>query len=104
MLKFKSPRELSEEIAKRVKTCRLLNNWTQAELAERAGISVHTLKHFEQKGEISLLRLLRLAAVLDQLSNFATIFIPEPKVTIQQLREQSQAKKRQRARKKCDEK
>jgi transcriptional regulator with XRE-family HTH domain len=51
---------------------------TQADLAERSGVPLGTLKRFERLGEISLTSLLALAEVLDTLDNFHTLFpLPE---------------------------
>jgi transcriptional regulator with XRE-family HTH domain len=44
---------------------RLAKGWTQEELADRAGIALSTLKLLESKGQISFLRLVRVAVILD---------------------------------------
>jgi len=56
-------------------------NITQRELAERAGVPLSTLKRFEQKGEISLAALLRIAGVLDGLKEFVELFPPIQETT-----------------------
>lgn len=48
--------------------------WSQAEAAQRAGISLGSLKRFEQTGQISLESLLKLANLLDRLPDFDTVF------------------------------
>lgn len=71
-----TPAEISADLASRVRTRRLARRWTQAELARRAGVALSTLKLFEHKGHISLERLLRVAAALDDLESFRKLFEP----------------------------
>lgn len=71
---FKHPREVLLEIAKRAKNKRKQAGYTQAELASKSGVSLGSLKRFEQSGEISLRSLLHLAHVLDCLNDFDVIF------------------------------
>lgn len=64
-------------MATRLRARRLEHNLTQAALAERAGVSLASLKRFERTGEIAFLSLLKLAQVLDALQKFDDLF-PEP--------------------------
>jgi transcriptional regulator with XRE-family HTH domain len=69
---------------------------TRAQLAERAGIAPDTLKRFEQRGQISLERLLKVAFALDALAEFSTLF-PEPRAaTLAELENQSATRARKR--------
>ena len=56
-----------EGIAENMRGRRLATGLTQPGLAKRAGVSLATLRKFEQKGVISLKSFLRLAMVLDAL-------------------------------------
>ena len=56
---------LIREIGTRLRSHRLAAGWTQAELAERAGLSVSTLKLLERTGKGSLQRLARVAVALN---------------------------------------
>ena len=56
---------------------RLHLNWSQESLAQRSGVSYGTLKKFEQTGQISLASLLKLAAALNALEDFAALFAKE---------------------------
>ena len=80
-----SPAEVMLEIADRVRARRLLRGWTQAELAKRAGMVLVTLKKFERTGQISLERLLLIAAALDELSAFRTLFEPPAARSLDEL-------------------
>ncbi|GAB4222978.1 MAG: hypothetical protein Tsb005_16520 [Gammaproteobacteria bacterium] len=64
----KSQKQLSEYIKNR----RLTMGLTQAGLAQRAGVSLATLRKFEQKSVISLESFLKLLMVVDGLDNLLT--------------------------------
>lgn len=70
------PSDIQILIAKNFKKLRKELGYSQVEMAERAGISLGSLKRFEQKGLISLDSLLRLAHLADRLSDFKTLFAP----------------------------
>jgi len=70
MLSLKTPAEVAQELATRLRARRLRKGWTQKELAERAGLRVATYIHFERTGEIALHRLLRLFDVFGLLDEF----------------------------------
>lgn len=72
----KLPSDLLLEIAEKHKRLRKHAGYSQRELAERSGVSLGSIKRFEQTGLISLESLLQLAAVLDRLTDFETIFNP----------------------------
>ena len=88
-LSMKTPKEVSLEIAARLKAKRLSQNLTQTGLATRAGMSTPSLKRFEKTGEISFVSLLNIALVLDCLDECdklfvntkpVSLFIKEPKI------------------------
>jgi transcriptional regulator with XRE-family HTH domain len=68
--------------ANRIRTMRLQLGWSREELAERAGINVYTLKHFERSGQISLERFLKLCAALDSLEEVSRVLKPRQRVNI----------------------
>lgn len=70
MLSLKSPSEVASELAARVRERRLQRAWTQDEIARRAGIKTATYVLFERTGRISLIRLLKVAEVLELLEEF----------------------------------
>lgn len=71
---IKTPYTVMLELAARHKLLRKRMKWSQAETAQRAGISLGSLKRFEQTGQISLESLLKLANLLDRLPDFDTVF------------------------------
>ncbi|RKZ80493.1 MAG: XRE family transcriptional regulator [Candidatus Parabeggiatoa sp. nov. 1] len=96
-LSLHTPYEVQQILSQRLKRLRLLNEWTQAELAERAGISLASLKRFETTGQISLERLLLIALALGRLSELMSLF-EEPEIMtlsdIKKLEKQRQRGKR----------
>jgi hypothetical protein len=69
-IELRSPQDMLLEIAGRFKARRLAVNLTQQGLAARSGVSWSSLKRFERTGLIALDSLLRVALVLDCLSDF----------------------------------
>ena len=62
---FRNPVHLIKQIGNRIRTHRLARGWTQAELAERSGVSLSTLKLLEREGKGSLQRLAKIAVILN---------------------------------------
>jgi len=77
LLSLLTPSESCAKIATRAKARRVALGLTQAELARRTGIALPTLRVFEQSGQVSLERLLRIANVLGVLASFDDAF-PAP--------------------------
>ncbi len=79
MLPFtgETPGALLLHVARRAVARRLALGWTRKELARRTGIAIDTLKRFEQTGQVSLERLLKVALALNALREFTALF-PEP--------------------------
>jgi len=55
---FKQVSDVKLELAKSIQLIRKEKGYTQQELSKRCGVSLASLKRFEQKGEISLHNLL----------------------------------------------
>ena len=49
--------------------------YSQAEMAQRSGVSLGSLKRFEATGQISLESLLMLANVFHRLDEFSNVFV-----------------------------
>lgn len=96
---LRSPREVAQILAGRVKTLRLERGWTQQEIADRSGIALATYRRFERSGRISLERLLKLAVILDAQTGFDKLFSPPAARSLSELeqREARRARKRGKA-------
>ena len=70
MISLKTASEVALEFSQRIRSRRLSRGWSQAELAERAGLKLPTYVVFERTGRIALLRLLKVLDVLDLLDDF----------------------------------
>lgn len=87
---------IHDELCQRFKMARLETNITQAELAEKAGVSVITVKRAESaKGNITLMTLIALLRGLGRLEQLNS-FLPEPGLSPLQLKA-SAGQRRQRA-------
>lgn len=84
-LQLKYPEEIAKDIADAEKEKRKKRKLTQAELSARAGISLGSLRRFEQTGEISFVSLLKIAAVLDETDKFAELFKRREYASIQEV-------------------
>lgn len=82
---LKFPQEIAKDIAQQEKKKRKLRKLTQAELSERAGVSLASLKRFEQTGEISFVSLIKLADILGEKEAFEKLFATKEYQTIQEV-------------------
>ena len=75
---LETPEQVGPKLAKRLEQLRLQRGWKQTTLAERSGVSLGSLRRFEQTGRISLGNLLALAFTLNRLGDFDALFqLPE---------------------------
>jgi transcriptional regulator with XRE-family HTH domain len=70
----KVPSQIILDLAFRFKKIRKNQKLSQSETALRSGVSLGSLKRFEQTGQISLESLLKLAHLFDRLEDFETVF------------------------------
>ncbi len=68
--------EVCKKLAQRHKLLRKKLRLSQVELAERSGVSLGSLKRFENTGKISLESLLKLAHLVGRLNDFDNVFQP----------------------------
>jgi len=74
MLSFlKTPNDIENEIKTKFKQKRKYLKLSQKELSIKSGVSLGSLKRFEQTGKISFSSLLQLAVVLECLDDFSNI-------------------------------
>jgi|SRR5690606_6176499 len=87
---------IHDELCRRLRMARLKVDITQAELAEKSGVSLITVKRAESgKGNITLMTLIALLRGIDALEQLDN-FLPEPSLSPLQLKA-STGKQRQRA-------
>ncbi len=72
-----TPTEMAIRTAERARARRLALGLRQQDVAERAGVSLASLRRFERTGLIAFDSLLSIAVVLDAVSEFDRLF-PEP--------------------------
>ncbi|MEQ9449552.1 MAG: helix-turn-helix transcriptional regulator [Rhodospirillaceae bacterium] len=94
-LNLDAPSEVQDRVRAAARARRLALGLTQSELSTRSGVPLATLKHFEQKGKISLAALLSIADALDALSGVTALF---PTVEAARLEDLDKPATRQRAR------
>lgn len=100
--KLMSPKEVAEELGRRLKGLRLSKNMRQEELAQRAGVSRLTIAHIEKTGRGALDSFIRMAQALGKTSDLSPLFQSTPK-TIADM-EKNDSQKRLRASRKNDRK
>lgn len=95
-----NPTDISKKIAKNQKLRRLEMNITQEELSQKSGVSLGSIKRFENTYQISLKNLLNIAVVLNSTQEFINLFTQQQYSSIKELNKISKAKTRKRARSK----
>jgi transcriptional regulator with XRE-family HTH domain len=68
-----TPYEVSKELAQRHRNLRKQLKMSQEEMAQRSGVSLGSLKRFENTGKISLESLLKLMHLLGHLGDFDNV-------------------------------
>jgi transcriptional regulator with XRE-family HTH domain len=91
-----NPASILKGIALRLRERRLELNLTQKGLASKAGVSLGTLKRFENSYEISLKHLIMLALVLDATEEFEQLFTKRQFESLEEVLKVSTVKKRER--------
>ena len=98
ILNIQTPPEVEKQLATRIKSLRLQAGYKRTTLAQRAGITVASLKRFETTGQISLKSLLCLAHALDRLPEFSRLFEVSKATSLAELRGQAQKQPPKRGR------
>ena len=81
----KTPSEITMGIAARVTALRKRRKITQKELAARSGVSLGSIKRFEQIGEISLHSLAKIAIALGVEDELNELFSEVPFTSIEEV-------------------
>lgn len=82
---MKTPKDVNNDVVKRMKARRKEQKLTQAELSRRADVSLGSLKRFEQTGNISLNSLIKIAFVLGCQEDFDGLFAKKGYSSIQEV-------------------
>lgn len=90
------PEEVCQEMGKRVRARRVALNVSIDELAQRVGISNHTLGNFERTGRCTLETFVRVLEVLNALPDLAAVLVIQPR-SIEDMRQKAAVSTRQRA-------
>ena len=77
--------EINNEIARKIVRLRKRKKITQKQLAARSGVSLGSLKRFEQSGEISLQSLTKIAIALDVENELEGLFDNVPFASIEEV-------------------
>lgn len=93
---FETPLEVARAVAQRAKQRRASLRLTQSELAQKAGLSLSTLRRFEQTGQISFEGLLQIAFALDSMDDFKALFASQSWATMDDMLNQVKPAKRVR--------
>ena len=83
--KLTPPAEAALDIAKREKALRKKRGFTQSQLSSRSGVTLGTLRRFEQTGQISFESLIRLCRALDCESQLDSLFAKPAYRSIQEV-------------------
>lgn len=77
--------EINNDIAQKIVRLRKRKKITQKQLAARSGVSLGSLKRFEQSGEISLQSLTKIAIALDVENELEDLFNNVPFASIEKV-------------------
>jgi transcriptional regulator with XRE-family HTH domain len=83
-------------LGKRMAAFRVRNNWTQAKLAQMAGVSKGTIERIERGDSVQILNLVKVLRACDMLDTFLGIF-PDDSPSPMQILQMGKIKPRQRA-------
>lgn len=77
LLSQETPHKHTHAIAQRMRARRKEAHLSQAQLSQLSGVSLGSLKRFEQTGEISLSSLVALSSALECENELTSLFAPE---------------------------
>lgn len=80
-----TPGEITNGIAKRVRSVRKRRKISQRKLSEKSGVSLGSVKRFEQSGEISLTSLAKIAIALEIENELKELFAEVPFLSIEEI-------------------
>lgn len=81
----KTPGELQTLIADRIRRIRKRRKISQKKLSELSGVSLGSVKRFEQSGEVSFLSLIKIATALGLNNELERLFEDVPPLSIEEI-------------------
>lgn len=81
----KTPREIDKLIAEKIRNIRKRRKISQKKLSEKSGVSLGSVKRFEQSGEISFISLTKIAIALELDSELEHLFEEVPFLSIEEI-------------------
>ncbi|MCM1154995.1 MAG: helix-turn-helix domain-containing protein [Roseburia sp.] len=81
----KTPGEIQTLLAGRIRAIRRRRKISQKKLSELSGVSLGSLKRFEQSGEISLISLIKIASALDLSRELEHLFEEVPPLSMEEI-------------------
>jgi transcriptional regulator with XRE-family HTH domain len=93
ILSIKSPLEHQMLLAEKAKKRRLFLNYSRKTMASKAGVNVHSLRRFEESGEISLTSFIHLLFALGDQDSLLEILKPFEIRSLDELRKEASQKK-----------
>ena len=89
---FMTANEIDLQLARRVRNIRRRRKITQSKISEMSGVSLGSVKRFEQIGEISLVSLTKIAIALGIEEELKNIFTNVPYMTLEELENEQNLK------------
>ncbi len=81
-----TPGDINKKIAERIRAIRKRRKISQKELGEKSGVSLGSVKRFEQSGEISLFSLTKIAIALEIDDEMKNLFTDVPFQSIEEIK------------------
>ena len=81
----KTPKEIDLLIAERIRKIRRRRKISQKRLSEKSGVSLGSVKRFENSGEISLISLTKIAVALELDGELERLFEDTPYLSIEEI-------------------
>ncbi len=89
---FMTANEIDLQLARRVRNIRRRRKITQNKISEMSGVSLGSVKRFEQTGEISLVSLTKIAIALGIEEELKNIFSNVPYMTLEEIENEQNLK------------
>ncbi|WP_416424989.1 helix-turn-helix transcriptional regulator [Pseudomonas sp. App30] len=100
-LSLTKPAEVVKRLCERLRTERLAQQMTQAQVAARAGVATNTVSNLEAGRNVGFEALVRVAMVLGRGKELEGLFLPKLE-SIDDIRRYENSAQRQRSRRKAD--